>query len=155
MQKFESTFNYHEAIQLPFPVALKVTSYWTMYTYGNHICLKKIKTNLVIVHFRIVPTFITMCKSSGQVNNPIKVELEYVEWVEEILELDYGTTCVIVLFCNGVKANYKMVRTTMKQDEYGFTSMNFTQILPFLKDFFAFLIHLEQVFFFDDPCETD
>jgi hypothetical protein len=83
MQKFESTFNYHKAIQLPFPVALKVTSYQAMYTYGNHICLKKVKTNLVIVHFRIVPTFITMCKSSGQVNNPIKVELEYVEWLKK------------------------------------------------------------------------
>jgi hypothetical protein len=95
-----------------------------------------------------------MCKSSQQVNNPIKVELEYVEQVEEILELDYGTTCVIVLFCNWVKANYKMVKTTMKQDKYGFTLMNFTQILPFSKDFFAFPIHLEQVFFFDDPCEV-
>jgi hypothetical protein len=125
-----------------------------MYTYGNHIHLKSVKTNLVIVHFRIVPTFITMCKSNGQVNNPIKVELEYIEWFEEILELDYGATCVIVLFCNWVKANYKMVRTTMKQYEYGFTLMNFTQILPFSKDFFAFPIHLEQVFFFDDPCEA-
>jgi hypothetical protein len=71
-----------------------------MYTYGNHIHLKSVKNNLVIVHFRIVPTFITMCKSNGQVNNPIKVELEYIEWFEEILELDYGATCVIVLFCN-------------------------------------------------------
>jgi hypothetical protein len=107
-----------------------------MYTYGNHNRLKTIKTNLVIVHFKIVPTFVTMCKSSGQVNNPIKVELEYVEWVEEILELDYGT-CVIVLFCNWVKANYKMVRAIMKQDDHGFTLMNFTQIFPFSKDFFA------------------
>jgi hypothetical protein len=79
--------------------------------------------------------------------------LEYVEWVEEILELDYAATCVIVLFCNWVKANYKMVRAITKQDEYGSTLMNFTQILPFLKDFFAFPINLEQVFFFDDPCE--
>jgi hypothetical protein len=154
MQNFESTFNYHEAIQLPFLLALKVTSYRAMYTYGNHIRLKSVKANLVIVHFRIVLAFITMCKSSQQVNNPIKVELEYVEWVEEILELDYGARCVIVLFCNWVKANYKMLRATMKQDEYGFTLMNFTQILSFLKYFFAFPIHLEHVFFFDDPCEA-
>jgi ABC-type maltose transport system permease subunit len=154
MQTFESTFNYHETIQLPFPLALKVTSYRAMYAYGNYIHLKSIKTNLVIAHFRIVPTFITMCKSSEQINNLVKIELEYVEWVEEFLELDYGATCVIVLFFNWVKANYKMVRATLKQYEYGFTLMIFIQILPFSKDFLAFPIHLEQVFFFDDPCEV-
>jgi hypothetical protein len=50
--------------------------------------------------FGVAITFTIMCKSSGQDNSPIKVDLEYVGWVEEILELDYGTTCVIVLFCN-------------------------------------------------------
>jgi hypothetical protein len=99
--------------------------------------------------FRVAATFTTMCKSSGQDSSPIKVDLEYVRWVEEILELDYGTTCVIV-FCNWVKANYKGTRTTMKQDEYGFTLVNYSEMLPFSKDFFAFLIHVEQILFYDD-----
>jgi hypothetical protein len=44
----------------------------------------------------------------------IKTNLEYIGWVKlKILELDYGTTYVIVSFCNWVKVNYKGARTTM------------------------------------------
>jgi ABC-type maltose transport system permease subunit len=120
-----------------------------MYAYGNHICVKNAKTNLVTMDSRIVATFTTMCKSSGQYSSPIKAYLEYVGWVEESLELDYGTTCVIVLLW--VKANYKGTRTIMKQYEYGLTFVNFNEMLPFLEDSFAFPIHVEQIFFFDDP----
>jgi cytochrome c len=71
-----------------------------MYAYGHHIRVKNVETNLVTMDSRVASTFTTMCKSSGQDSSPIKAYLEYVGWVEEILELDYGTTCVIVLFCN-------------------------------------------------------
>jgi len=120
-----------------------------MYAYGNHICVKSAKTNLVIMDFGVVATFTTMCKSSGQYRSPIKADLEYVGWVEENLELDYGTTCVIVLFW--VKANYKGTRAIMKQYEYGLTFVNFNEMLPFLEYSFAFPIHVEHFFFFDDP----
>jgi len=69
---------------------------------------------LVTMDSIVVLTFTTMCKSSGPDSSPIKAVLEYVGWVEEILELDYGTTCIIVLFCNWVKANYKGTIMTMK-----------------------------------------
>jgi hypothetical protein len=120
-----------------------------MYAYGNHICVKSVETNLVTMDSGVTPTFTKMCKSSGQDSSPIKVDLEYVGWVEESLELDYGTTCVIVLFW--VKANYKGTRAIMKQYEYGFTLVNFNEMLPFLEDSFAFPIHVEQIFFVDDP----
>jgi hypothetical protein len=71
-----------------------------MYAYGNHIHVKNVETNLVKMDSRVASTFTTMCKSSGQDSSPIKADLEYVGWVEKILELDYGTTCVIVLLCN-------------------------------------------------------
>ncbi len=142
-----------EAIQLSLPLALKATSYQVMYAYGNHIRVKSVETNLVTMCFGVAITFTTMCKSNGQDSSPIKANLEYVGWFEEILELDYGTTCVIVLFCKWVKANYKVTRMTMKRDEYGFTLVNFNEMLPFSKDFFAFPIHLEQIFFSHDPSE--
>jgi hypothetical protein len=50
-----------------------------------------------------------------------------------------------------VKANYKGTREIMKQYEYGFTLVNFNEMLPFSEDSFAFPIHVEQRFFFDDP----
>lgn len=46
--------------------------------------------------FGIVAISTTMYKSSGQDNNPIKEDLEYVGWVEEILELDMEQ---LVSFC--------------------------------------------------------
>jgi hypothetical protein len=96
-----------------------------MYAYGNHIRVKNVETNLVTMDSGVVATFTTMCKSSGQDSSPIKANLEYVGWVEKILELDYGT-CVIVLFYYWVKANYKGTRVTMKRNEYGFTLVNFS-----------------------------
>ncbi len=100
---------------------------------------------------KVAATFTTIYKLSGQDSSPIKVDLEYVGQVEEILELDYGTPCVIVLFCNWVKANYKGTRTTMKQDEYGFTLVNYNEMFPFSKDSFAFFINVEQILFMMTP----
>ncbi len=76
--------------------------------------MKSAETNLVTMDSIVVITFTTMCKSSGLDSTLIKAVLEYVGSVEKILELDYGTTCVIVLFCNWVKANYKGTIVTMK-----------------------------------------
>jgi hypothetical protein len=58
-----------------------------MYTYENHV--KNVMISLVTVDFGVVATFTTMCNSIGQKNMPIKVNLEYVRWIEDILELDY------------------------------------------------------------------
>jgi hypothetical protein len=53
-----------------------------------------------------------------------KTNLEYAGWVEvKILELDYGTTYVIVSFCNWVKANYKGARTTINIDSHWWISL--------------------------------
>lgn len=48
------------------------------------------------MNFGIVAICTTLCKSSGQDNNLIKENLEYVGWVEEILELDMEQ---LVSFC--------------------------------------------------------
>jgi hypothetical protein len=68
-----------------------------MYAYGNHIRVKSAEINLVTVDSKVAATFTTMCKSSEQDSSPIRAYLEYVGSIEESLELDYGTTCVIVL----------------------------------------------------------
>jgi hypothetical protein len=59
-----------------------------MYTYENHV--KNVKINLVTMDFGMVATFTTMCNSIGQENIPIKANLEYIRWIQDILELDYG-----------------------------------------------------------------
>jgi len=87
--------------------------------------------------------------------NHVNVDVEYVEYVEEILELNYGTTCVIVLLCHWMRANYRGAGATMKRDEYGFTLVNFNHMLPISEDSFAFPIHIQHVFFSNNPDNDD
>jgi hypothetical protein len=73
--------------------------------------------------------------------------IEYVGWIEEILELDYGRFRIVILFWNWVIANYGGTTAIMKRDEYGFTSMNFDRLIPLSVKSFAFPMHIRQVFF--------
>jgi hypothetical protein len=74
--------------------------------------------------------------------------IEYVGWIEEILELDYWRFQTIVLLCNWMVANYKGSTTIVKRDEYGFTLMNFERLIPLSTHSFVFPMHSEQGFFF-------
>jgi hypothetical protein len=51
--------------------------------------------------------------------------LEYVGWIEEILELDYGKFQTIIFLCNSLVATYEDTNAKMKCDDYGFTLLNF------------------------------
>ena len=130
------------------PHTIKAIAYWSTYAYGSHIRVKSVKTNLVTMDSGFAAVFGTTCRSNVNDRNPIEVEVEYIGYVEEILELNYGTTCVIVLLCNWVRGNHRGAGATMKHDDYGFTLVNFNHMLPISEDFFAFPIHIEQVFFF-------
>jgi hypothetical protein len=80
--------------------------------------------------------------------NPILAKLEYVGWVEEILEFNYRVLKLVVLFCNWVKSNYIGSSATIKWDEYGFTLVNFTSLIPISNHSFVFPLHVDQEFFF-------
>jgi hypothetical protein len=77
----------------------------------------------------------------------VLTNLEYVGWVEEILELNYGVQNIVVLLCNWVKTNYNRSDAIVKRDEYSFTLVNFGSLIPILDQSFAFPIHVEHVFF--------
>jgi hypothetical protein len=59
----------------------------------------------------------------------VVANLEYVGWVEEIMEVNYGVLNTMVLLCNWVKANYSRSNATIKQHEYGFTLVNFGSLI--------------------------
>ncbi len=79
--------------------------------------------------------------------------MEYVGWVENILELNYKVLNTIVLLCNWVKVNYVASSTIVKQNEYGFTLVNFASIIPISNQSFGFPLHVDQIFFPSDPKE--
>jgi len=82
-------------------------------------------------------------------------DLKYIGQIEEIVELDYGSHCTVLLVCQWVKANYRGRNATVKKDEWGFTMANFGALVPFGYESFAFPIHCQQVFFSDDEDEPD
>jgi len=74
---------------------------------------------------------------------------EYIGQLHEIVELNYGNLCILVLLCKWMKANYDDHTTTVKGDKWGFTLANFDCSLPFGPKAFTFSMHVEQVFFVD------
>jgi hypothetical protein len=62
----------------------------------------------------VATTFEQECILGPNEQKPIIAKLEYVGWVEEILELNYGVLKIVMLLCNWVKANYSESSATMK-----------------------------------------
>ena len=66
------------------------TSYRLMWAYGNHFRVKSAETNLTTIDCGVAASFEQECRSGPQDQNTIMAQVEYVGWVEEILDLDYG-----------------------------------------------------------------
>jgi hypothetical protein len=77
---------------LNIPPTIKAIAYRSTYAYGNHIRVKSAETNLVTMDYGVAAVFGTTCHSNVNDKNPIEAEVEYVGYMEEILELNYGTT---------------------------------------------------------------
>lgn len=71
-----------------------------MYAYGNHIQVTNVKEHLTTYDSGIAVTFEQTCVSRPNDCKPVNAKLEYVGWVEEILELNYGILNIAVLLCN-------------------------------------------------------
>ncbi len=95
----------------------------------------------------IVATFKQECVSRRNDQRPILAKLDYVGWVEEILEFNYGVFNIIMGLCNWVKANYIGNSAIVKRDEYDFTLVNSNSLIPISDQSFIFPIHVEQMFF--------
>jgi len=115
------------------PLTLEAKLYRSMYyAYENHIHLASVEKHLTTCDSGITTTFEETCVLGPHDRRPIIARLEYVGWVEEILELNYGVLKIIVLLCNWVKANYNESNATIKRDKYNFAFVNFASMIPIL-----------------------
>ncbi len=130
------------------------TSYRSMWAFGNHLRFANAKHHLLTTNFGVAITFEQECCSCSNDRDPVLASLEYVGWIEEILELDYGRFQTIVLLCNRVVANYFGFVAIVKQNEYGFTLVNIEWLIPFFVELFAFPMHVSQVFLAEDARST-
>jgi hypothetical protein len=86
-----------------------------MFAFGNHNCVSNAEEHLTTFDSGVVATFEQECRSGPNDQKPILAKLEYVRWVEKILELNYGVLKTMVLLCNWVKRNYNGSNTTVKR----------------------------------------
>jgi hypothetical protein len=122
-----------------------------MYSFGNHIRDHSAKGTLTTIHSCVTATVFQHCWSGVHAMNFKAENLEYVGWVEEILDImDYGRYELVVLYCNWVMTNMVGHNANMKRDDYGFSLINFDKLIPLLAKSFAFPLHVEQVLFADD-----
>ena len=133
------------------PPSLEARSFKSMYGYGYHFRVKSAELSARSTCDSGVATVFRQPYRSGRRDqNVVNAELEYMGQIVEILELNYGRHCTVVLVCDWVKANYRGRNATVKKDEWGFTLANFRSMVPFGYESLAFPIHCEQVFFSDD-----
>ena len=63
---------------------------------------------------------------------------KYVDWVEEILELNYRSHCCVVLVCSFIPGIQGVRNSKVERDSYGFILGNFISTLPVGPKSFAF-----------------
>jgi hypothetical protein len=120
-----------DVVHLSMPPTLEDRSYQTMWAFRNHNHVSSVEVHLTTQdNGTITSIFEQECVSGPNDQKPMVAKLEYVGWVEEILELNYGILNFVVLLCNWMKTNYIGSSATMKQDEYGFTIVNFGSLIP-------------------------
>jgi len=81
------------------PPTLEATTYHAMYVFGNHLHVSSGEKHFTTRNNGIVIMFKQECVS-GPNDQPILVKLEYVGWIEEILELNYGVLNTTLFFYN-------------------------------------------------------
>ena len=132
-----------DVVSLSKPPSDLATKYCSIWAFGNHLRVASAEIHLTTCDSGVAAIFRHLCRSGPRDRHLVLADVEYVGQVHEILELNYGGLCVIVLLCNWIKANYRGSSATMKKDKWGFNLVNFEHPLPFGPESFAFPMHVE------------
>jgi hypothetical protein len=135
------------------PPILEAKIYHAMYVFGNHLHVSNGEKHFTTRDSGIVVTFEQECVLGPNDQQFILAKLEYVGWIEEILELNYGVLNSIIFFYNWMKASYTRSNAIIKRNEHSFTLVNLNSLTPISNQSFAFPIHVEQVVFLANPKE--
>jgi hypothetical protein len=120
-----------------------------MWAFGNHIRVANVETHLKTCDSGDTATFRRPCRAGLRDPNPVVADVEYVDNVQEIVELNYSGLCVVVLMCSWIKANYTGQEAMVKMDKWGFILANFESIIPLGPESFVLPMHVDQVLYVD------
>jgi hypothetical protein len=127
-----------------------------MKAHGMHLRVRSAEQDKNTYDSTVAATFL---RPSGRPENEVNltmIPVEYIGWIEEILELNYGGHCTIILLCSWMKARVGDPHATVKRDDYGFTLAKVPSgESPIGLESFAFPINVQQVFFSDEEGDPD
>ena len=100
------------------------TRYKHMYAQGMHFRIKDAEEDKVTCDSAVVASVSKKITRRESVNLGKIETVEYVGWIQEILELNYRSHCCIVLLCSWVPARIEASNPKIIRDRYGFALAN-------------------------------
>jgi len=131
------------------PLKFECKKFRNMWAFGYCFRVASLESRLETQDSGIVATFSRPWRASAKDRNFVEVDVEYIGELEEIVELDYQRTCVVVFVYRWVRANYRGPHAAIKRDKWGFALANFGACQRFGKELLMFPKHCQQVFFSD------
>jgi hypothetical protein len=136
-----------EASRFPESMA---TSYHAIYAHGMHFRVRDAEDDKVTCDSGVASSVWHQERESGATTATTLTGASYVDWVEEILELNYKSHCVVVLVYSWISGDLERPNPKVVKDKYGFTLGNFQRTIPLGKDSFAFPTQCRQVYYSKD-----
>jgi hypothetical protein len=102
----------------------RATAYRAMYANGMHLMIRTAEEDKVTCDSAIAAVVWKRVQGTNNDDGAPLDKMEYVGSVEEILELNYRTNCVIVLICSWVSAKLDDVNPKVRRDRYRFALAN-------------------------------
>jgi hypothetical protein len=130
------------------PLSLQAMRFKSMYAYGYHFWVKSEEESITkTCDSGIAAFFRRPCRFGRHDDNLVDANLEEIGQILEMVELNYGRHCTVLLVCDRVKANYRRRSATVRKDEWGLTVANFNTIVPYAYEYFAFPVYCDQFIF--------
>lgn len=125
------------------PPSLEATAFRSMKAHKMHLRVRSAEEHKLTCDSTVAATFLQPERRTLNEEHQSFVAVEYIGFVDEILELNYSGHCVIVLLYSWVKARMGGQNATVKRDEYGFTLAKVpSEERPVGPDLFAFPINV-------------
>jgi hypothetical protein len=142
-----------ESSKLP---SSEATAFKSIKAYGMHLRVRRTEGDKITCDSLVAATFLQPERGTESAMQPTMTPVEYIGWIEEILELNYGGHYVIVLLCSWIKAISEERNATVRRDDYGFTLAKVPKKEIIIgPDSFSFPINVQQVFFADEEGDRD
>jgi hypothetical protein len=102
--------------------SLQAQRFKSMYAYGYHYRVKSAEESITkTCDSGVAAFFCRPCRSGRRDEHLVDANLEYIGQILEIVELNYGRHCTVLLVCDWVKANYRGRNATRSIHGWGTT----------------------------------